>query len=114
MDGTVAENSPGVPTFEFFAVIGRPAIRFLEHLGKYFEFLWWMIRHLYFLRTYVRDVFRQMFAIGNSSIPIVVFTPGGTGGRPRTGAPLGAARGHGGGGPARVRHVRSCGGDDSP
>lgn len=74
MDGTVAENSPGVPTFEFFAVIGRPAVRFLEHLGRYFELLWWMIRHLYFLRTYARDVFRQMFAVGNSSIPIVVFT----------------------------------------
>jgi phospholipid/cholesterol/gamma-HCH transport system permease protein len=36
--------------------------------------LWWMIRHLYFLRTYARDVFRQIFAIGNGSIPIVTVT----------------------------------------
>ena len=63
-----------VPGFEFFAVIGRHAVRFLEHLGKYFTLLWWVIRHLYFLRAYARDVFRQMFAIGNSSIPIVMFT----------------------------------------
>ena len=74
MDGTVAENSPAVPAFEFFAVIGRHALRFLEYLGKYFVLLWWMLRHLYFLRPYARDVFRQMFAVGNSSIPIVVFT----------------------------------------
>ncbi len=74
MDGTVAENSSAVPAFEFFALIGRHAILFLEHLGKYFALLWWMIRHIYSLRTYARDVFRQMFAIGNNSIPIVMFT----------------------------------------
>jgi len=74
MDGTVAENSPAVPAFGFFAVIGRHALRSLEHLGRYFGLLWWMIRHFYFARTYARSVFRQMFDIGNHSIPIVVFT----------------------------------------
>ncbi len=74
MDGTIAENSPAVPGSEFFAVIGRYTLLFLEHLGRYFALLWWMITHLYFLRAYVRDMFRQMFAIGNNSIPIVMFT----------------------------------------
>jgi phospholipid/cholesterol/gamma-HCH transport system permease protein len=74
MDGTVVESPSATPTFDFFAFIGRRVITFLEHLGRYFTLLWWVIRHLYFARVYARDVFRQMVAIGNNSIPIVIFT----------------------------------------
>lgn len=74
MDGTVAENPSGETGFPFFAVIGRHVIRFLEHLGRYFTLLWWIVQHLHFIRTYARNLFRQMYDVGNHSIPIVIFT----------------------------------------
>jgi len=60
-------------SLHFFAPLGRAAISFFEHLGKYFSIVWWMLRNVANAKEYSRNILQQMVMIGNNSIPIVLF-----------------------------------------
>ena len=57
----------------FFGALGRGAVSFFEHLGKYFAIVWWMMRNATNAKEYSRNIFQQMVMIGVNSIPIVLF-----------------------------------------
>lgn len=57
----------------YFAFIGRRSIKFLEHAGKYFEFMWWVIRNFPNVRESPWNQLSQLVQVGSDSIPIVIF-----------------------------------------
>lgn len=71
----MTDNSRPKSTFTvtLFFPIGNGIIFFFEELGRYFSIVWWMIRNSRNAKEYSRNIFQQMVAIGNNSIPIVLF-----------------------------------------
>ena len=57
----------------FFAFIGRRAISFFEHAGRFAELIWWVLRNMATLRDSPRILISQLLQIGSDSIPIVIF-----------------------------------------